>query len=104
MAAQAQAILGASGVSLNDFEGINVNSGFYRTMHDTKLFDVPWPNDSVYRNNGKKAMYDTMSIPEFVVGYCKIVVASHPDIRVTADHVGYLSDVMLDIEGGGSGN
>ena len=82
---------------------ININSGFYRTMHDTKLFDVPWPNDSVYRNNGKKATYDTMSIPEFVVGYCKIAMASLPvscDTEVTADHMGYLSDVMSDIEGG----
>ena len=99
-AAQAQAILGASGVSLNDFEGINVNSGFYRTMHDTKLFDVPWLNDSVYRNSGKKATFDSMSIPEFVAGYCKIVIASLPDVKVTADHVGYLADVMSDIEGG----
>ena len=102
-AAQAQAILGASGISLSDIEGININSGFYRTLNDTKLFDVPWPSDTVYRSNGKKASYDTMSIPDFVVGYFNIVIASLPvnnDTGVAADHVEYLADVMSDIDGG----
>ena len=102
-AAEPQAILVASGVSLSDIEGININSDFYRTLNDTKLFDVPWPSDTVYRSNGKKALYDTMSIPEFVVGYCNIVIASLPvnnDTEVAADHVRYLADVTLDVDGG----
>ena len=43
-----------------------------------------------------------MSIPEFVVGYCNIVIASLPvnnDTEVAADHVGYLADVMSDVDG-----
>ena len=44
-AAQAQLILGTSGVSLPDIEGTNMNSGFYRNANDLKLFEVPWPND-----------------------------------------------------------
>ena len=44
-----------------------------------------------------------MSIPEFVVGYCNIVIASLPvnnNTEVAADHVGYLADVMSDVDGG----
>ena len=61
------------------------------------------PNDFIFRNNGKKATYDTLSIPEFVVGYCSVIVANLPNIpdtRVAIDHICYMSDVMSDIEGG----
>ena len=102
-AAQAELILGTSGVSLPDIEGTNMNSGFYRNANDLKLFEVPWPNDFIFRNNGKKATYDTLCISEFVVGYCGVIVANLPvsdDTHVARDHVDYLSDVMGDIEGG----
>ena len=102
-AAQAQLILNAAGVSLPDMEGTNMRSGFYRNVNDMKLFDVPWPNDYIFRANGKRAMFDTLSIPEFVVGYCSIVIASLPVInenKIAIDHVGYLSDVMSDVECG----
>ena len=102
-AAQAQLILNAAGVSLPELEGTNMRSGFYRNVNDMKLFEVPWPNDCIYLGNGKKATYDTLSIPEFVVGYCNIVIASLPimtETKIAIDHVGYLSDVMADIEGG----
>ena len=102
-AAQAQLILNAAGVSLPEMEGTNMRSGFYRNVNDMKLFDVPWPNDFIYRSNGKKATFDTMSIPEFVVGYCHIVIARLPvmkETEIAIDHVGYLSDMMSDVEGG----
>ena len=102
-AAQAQLILNAAGVSLPNMEGTNMGSGFYCNVNDMKLFNVPWPNDFIYHSNGKKATFDTSSIPEFVVGYCHIVVANLPVIKeteVAIDHVGYLSDMMSDIEGG----
>ena len=57
----------------------------------------------IFRDNGKKTTYDTLSISEFVVGYCGVIVASLPvsdDTHVARDHVDYLSDVMGDIEGG----
>ena len=42
-------------------------------------------------------------IPEFVVGYCHIVIANLPvmkETEIAIDHVGYLSNMMSDIEGG----
>ena len=70
MASQARAIIHNAGAASEEHEGINLRSGFYRTLNDTKLYEVPWPNDYVYRNNGKKASYDTMTVSEFVIGYC----------------------------------
>ena len=71
--AQARIVVGAGGVTLQVIEGTNVQSGYYRTLNDSKVYDVPWPYD-VYRQNGKKASYDSLTIPEFVQGYCAIVV------------------------------
>ena len=102
-AAQAQLILGTSGISLPDLEGINMRSGFYRNANDLKLFEVPWPNDFIFRSNGKKATYDTLSVPEFVVGYCGVIIANlsiMQETRVASDHFNYLSDMVSDIEGG----
>ena len=102
-AAQARAIINDSGDSSADLEGTNLRSGYYRTLNDSKLFDVPWPNDFVYRNNGRKVPFDSMTIPEFVIGYCHIVVSNIPVIPETEaalDHISYLSDVMGDTEGG----
>ena len=63
---------------------------------------MPWPNDLAYRQNGKKASSDSLSIPEFVQGHCAIVVANIPikETRAAIDHVGYLASLMNDTEGG----
>ena len=74
-----------------------MQSGYYRTLNDSKVFDVPWPNDFVYRKNCKKGSYDTLSVPEFVQGYCAIVVANIPvleEMKAAIDHVGYVKNVV----------
>ena len=61
---------------------------------------MPWPNDHVYRCNGQKAPFHPLTIPEFVMGYCKIAIACLPVIDETLaaiDHIDYLSNVMGDI-------
>ena len=79
-----------------------MQSGYYRTLNDSKVFDVPWPNDFVYHKNGKKASYHTLSVPEFVQGYCAIVMANitvMEEMKALINHVGYLASVMNDTEG-----
>ena len=101
--AQARIVVGAGGVTLQGIEGTNVQSGYYRTLNNSKVYDVPWPNDFVYRQNGKKASYDSLTIPEFVQGYSAIVVTNIPvmeETKAAIDHVGYLASVMNDTEGG----
>ena len=102
-AAQARIVVGVGGVTLQGIEGMNVQSGYYCTLNDSKINDVPWPNDFVYIKNGKKASYDTLSIPEFVQGYCAIVVANIPvreEMKAAIDHMGYLATVKNNTEGG----
>ena len=101
-AAQARAIIGATGLQIPDIEGTNLCSGYFRTLSDTKLYDVPWPNDYIYRNNGKKASFDTLSCPEFIQGYCNVILANLPVINETViaiDHIDYLSEMMSDTAG-----
>ena len=53
--------------------------------------------------NGKKAMFDTMSVPEFVMGYCRIIVSLLPfmsETKIALDHLDYLTDMMSHTEGG----
>ena len=95
--------MGESGLSLPDIEGTDLSSGYYRTLNDSKLFSVPWPNDHVYRRNGKKASFDTLSVPEFVAGYCSIILSFLPIMKEThaaIDHSDYLIDTMYDTKGG----
>ena len=102
-AAQARAIIGATGLQIPDIEGTNLHSSYFRTLSDTKLYDVPWPNDYVYRNNGKKASFDTLSVPKYVQGYCNVILANLPVINenvIAIDHIYYLSEMMSDTEGG----
>ena len=51
----------------------------------------------------KKALYDSMSVVEFMLGYCGIVLASLPAMEETGvltDHIDYLGAMMVDTEGG----
>ena len=48
--AQARIVVGAGGVTLQGIEGTNVQSGYYRTLNDSKVYDVPWPNLCNYTN------------------------------------------------------
>ena len=66
---------------------------------------MPWPSDFVYRSNGRKTSYDTMSVQEFVIWYCHIIVSNIPvseDTGAALDHIfffAYLSDLRGDSEG-----
>ena len=74
-AAQAQAVMDTVGLQTDDgFKGLSTRSGYYRTMSDIKKFELPWPSIYVYKNNGKKASYDSLSLPEFLIGYLCIIV------------------------------
>ena len=78
-----------------------VKSGYYRTLTDNQKFEVPWPCDTVYRANGKRATFDSMSMPEFVQGYLHIIAASLPlsdDTAPAYDHIAYLCDLMADAQ------
>ena len=62
---------------------------------------MPWPCDTVYRANGKRATFDSMSMPEFVHGYLQIIAASLPlsdDTAPAYDHIAYLCHLMADAQ------
>ena len=102
--AQAQLIMSAVGVQDVDTDQVNVKSGYYRTLADIKKYHVPWPNDTIYRSNGKKALYDTLTVPEFVVGYCNIIASTlkvGPQTAQAFDHLSYLIDLMSDVDPSG---
>ena len=81
-AAQAKVILDTTVLQLPNIEGTNLRSGYFRTLNHSKIFDVPWPNDFVYKFNGKKAPFDNLWGPEFVMGYCHIVEVPVPMLFV----------------------
>ena len=67
-----------------------IKSGYYRTLTDNKKYEVPWPCDTVYRANGKRATFDSMSMSEFVQGYLHIIATSLPlneDTAAAYDHI-----------------
>ena len=74
--AQAQLIMSAVVGQEPEAESSNSESGYYHTLNDIKKYHVPWPNDTIYRSNGKKALYDSLSISEFVMGHCNIIAST----------------------------
>ena len=102
--AQAQLIMSAVGVQDVDTDQVNVKSGYYRTLADIKKYHVPWPNDTIYPSNGKKALYDSLTVPEFVVGYSNIIASTlkvGPQTAQAFDHLSYLIDLMPDVDPSG---
>ena len=102
--AQAQLIMSAVVGQDSEAENSNIESGYYRTLNDIKKYHVPWPNDTIYRSNGKKALYDSLSVSEFVMGYCNIIASTLKVGAETAqafDHISYLIDVMSDVDSAG---
>ena len=78
-----------------------IKSGYYRTLTDNQKYEVPWPCDTVYRANGKRATFDSMSMSEFVQGYLHIIATSLPlneDTAAAYDHIAYLCDLMADAQ------
>ena len=78
-----------------------IKSGYYRTLTDNQKYEVPWPCDTVYRANGKRATFDSMSMSEFVQGYLHIIATSLPlneDMAAAYDHIAYLCDLMADAQ------
>ena len=76
-----------------------VTSGYYRTLADNQGYEVPWPCDTVYRSDGKRATYDTIKIQEFTQGYLHIIASSLPineSTRPAYDHIAYLCDILSD--------
>ena len=95
--AQAQLIMSAVVGQDTEGETSNIESGYYRTLNDIKKYHVPWPNDTIYRSNGKKALYDSLSISEFVMGYCNIIASTLKVGTETAqafDHISYLIHIL----------
>ena len=67
-----------------------IKSGYYCTLTDNQKYEVPWPCDTVYRANGKRATFDSMSMPEFVQGYLHIIATSLPlseDMAPAYNHI-----------------
>ena len=57
------------------------------------------PCDTVYRSDGKRANYDSMSLQEFTQGYLHIIASSLPINKATRaafDHIAYLCDLLTD--------
>ena len=50
-------------------EVANTKSGFYHSLSDNRKFHVPWPNETIYRSNGRRALYDSLTFPEFIIIY-----------------------------------
>ena len=97
--AQAQLLLSTKGARLLQDEEVEVRSGYYRTLADNQKFEVPWPCDTVYRSNGKRANYDSMHLQEFTQGYLHIIASSLPinkSTRAAFDHIAYLCDILTD--------
>ena len=87
--AQAQLIMSAVVGQDTEAETSNIESGYYNTLNDIKKYHVPWPNDTIYRSNGKKALYDSLS---FSVG---------TETAQAFDHISYLIDLMSDVDSAG---
>ena len=76
--ALAQLLLSSQGARMRQEEDEEVTSGYYRTLADNQRFEVPWPCDTVYRSDGKRATYDKMKLQEFTQGYLHIIASSLP--------------------------
>ena len=97
--AQAQLLLSTKGARMIQDDNVEIRSGYYRTLADNQKFEVPWPCDTVYRSDGKRANYDSMSLQEFTQGYLHIIASSLPINKATRaafDHIAYLSDLLTD--------
>ena len=97
--AQAQLLLSSKSARLTHDDDGEVCSGYYRTLADNQIYEVPWPCDTVYRSDGKRAAYDTMVLQEFSQGYLHIIASSLPINKSTCasfDHIAYLCHILTD--------
>ena len=97
--AQAQLLLSSKSARLTQDDDGEVCSGYYRTLADNQKYEVPYPCDTVYRSDGKRATYDTMVLQEFTQGYLHIIASSLPinkSTRAAFDHIAYPCDILTD--------
>ena len=72
-------------------------SGRGRTTNDLVLRRVPWPHHGVYKGQAPKpAMFDTLSIPEFVSGYLGHATKPNLPSATQAAMLSHLRELMHD--------
>jgi hypothetical protein len=61
---------------------IKRKSGRVRTTADTVVRNIPWPHFGVFKGPDRKpASYDSLTLPEFVGGYARIITRAEPDTQ-----------------------
>jgi hypothetical protein len=74
-------------------------SGRTRTVHDIVVKELEWPHYHVQRTSAEKTlMYDDMSLPEFVAGTIKAILATETVSPLAEIQFTHLADLMTDSE------
>ena len=71
-------------------------SGIYQSSIDYVLNEVKWPQLHVRRLGRDPPEYDELTIPEFVVGYLKIIEKLPGSLKDICRSIGYLKSLMED--------